>query len=274
MLRFWKVEAIANDFPLIRLEDVSDGSLPDLAISMCERHFGVGGDGLLAVGMEDGDLRLRMFNPDGTEDFCGNGLRCAARWAHAEGWVGDAFTIRHLDRLVATRIEGHLVSTEIGPASYEKSRVPIRLADNIAEHFRASIDLPGGLKVVGSALTTGSTHFVIDNPAPQNDLFDYLSPLIENASIFPNRTSVIWSKVVEPMVLKVRIWERGVGETLGCGTGSAAAAVDYLRGENRGGRVEVRNPGGTIWVTADSWDAPLVVTGEAAVVYAGEFSVP
>jgi len=268
---FWKMESIGNDFPVIHLEEGLD--YPALAIRMADRHFGVGGDGLLAVGLEDGTVRLRMFNPDGTEDFCGNGIRIAALHAHRQGWVGDRFTIRHLDREVPIEIDGELIRTQIGEASYDPDLIPVRSS---GEPFDVNVwtgmDAGTPLSIFGSALTTGSTHTVIPTGTlPDDDTFRSISAKIETDVKFPQRTSVIWSREVEPNVLEIRIWERGVGETLGCGTGSSAAAVDYLRRKGRGGRVEVRNPGGTIYVTMDAWNRPITIEGTAREVYAGEF---
>jgi diaminopimelate epimerase len=269
LLKFWKVEAIGNDFPLVHLSDVEADELPNLAIRMCDRRFGVGGDGLLAAGMEGSDLRLRMFNPDGTEDFCGNGMRCAAMHAKHQGWMGDEFLIKHLGRSVPTRIEGDLVRTEIGIASYDPEAIPARFDVDPANTFDRVVWSDGTRTLCGSALTTGSTHTVIPGPLPDDASLNELGPRIENELQFPNRTSVIWYEELAPMVLQIRIWERGVGETQGCGTGSSAAAVDYLRRQGLGGNVEVRNPGGSVWISAASWDAPISVTGEAREVFEG-----
>ena len=271
--RFWKLESIGNDFPLIHLEEGLDYA--NLAIRMADRHFGIGGDGLLAVGMEDDAVRLRMFNPDGTEDFCGNGIRIAALHAHQQGWVGTSFSIKHLDREVPIQIEGDVIKSQIGVASYDPDLIPARSS---GEPFDVNIwtgmDAGTPLSIFGSALTTGSTHTVIPTAAlPDDETFKSISSKIEVDVKFPDRTSVIWSREVEPNVLEIRIWERGVGETLGCGTGSSAAAVDYLRRKQRGGRVEVRNPGGTIFVTMDKWSAPITIEGTAREVYSGEFMV-
>ncbi len=131
------------------------------------------------------------------------------------------------------------------------------------------------MSLFGSALTTGSTHVVIPTAAlPDDDSFRSVSPKIENDPQFPQRTSVIWSQEIEPMRLRLRIWERGVGETQGCGTGSAAAAVDYLRRKGKGGAVEVENPGGTLRVSMPSWDGPIEVEGVAEAVYSGEYHWP
>lgn len=294
---FWKLQSIGNDFPLVHLDDLADllargavdravpgereaaecfvapdagatdldGLLMRLAVAMADRRFGVGGDGLLAASkMGDGRILLRMFNPDGTEDFCGNGLRCAAVHAHARGWVGDTFTIEHLGREVPVRIGGGEVTTRLGGASYAPAEVPVQGE----ELFRAP--LPGGR--MGSSLTTGSTHTVVwIDELPDDAAFFSESPLLEHHGLFPDRTSVMWTQEVAKDHLRLRIWERGVGETLGCGTGSTAAAVDYLRGEGRAGRVRVDNPGGTVFV---SWDPLANVTeieGVAEAVYEGEY---
>ena len=228
----------------------------------------------MAVGKEGSDLRLRMFNPDGTEDFCGNGLRCAALHAQGQGWVGAQFAIRHLDRLVPTQIAGDLIRTELGPASYLPEDIPVQFEQDRDNTFDRVVWQDSSRSIRGSVLTTGSTHTIIPGPLPDDATIDDLGPKIENAPQFPTRTSVMWVETLAPMVLQIRIWERSVGETQGCGTGSSAAAVDYLRRLGRGGTVEVRNPGGTVWVTAEAWNAPVSVKGEAREVFAGTWLGP
>ncbi|AIE84221.1 diaminopimelate epimerase [Fimbriimonas ginsengisoli] len=311
---FWKLQSVGNDFPLVHLADIDaaleferqeelakapeiapaqvvkecsvtpDQALPDpgkateflgrLSIAICDRHFGVGGDGLLAMGMEGEAVRLRMFNPDGTEDFCGNGIRCAAVHAHAMGWVGSDFTIKHLDREVPTHIGEGQVSTVIGIADYDPKKVP---HTGFGEIFNRTVwsGMDGGqpLSLFGSALTTGSTHVVIPTTAlPDQEIFESVSAKIEVDPQFPDRTSVIWSKEVAPNQLELMIWERGVGETLGCGTGSSAAAADYLRRKGRGGTVEIKSKGGTLQVEMSDWTAPIQISGTAEQVYRGEFA--
>ncbi|RYG28144.1 hypothetical protein EON81_29025, partial [bacterium] len=122
-LKFWKVEAIGNDFPLVRLEDVPEAELSPLAIAMSDRRFGIGGDGLLAFGLVEGQPTLRMFNPDGTEDFCGNGLRAATRWAFDQGLIPAEATLLHRGREVIVRVEGARIETVLPPASYEPGTI-------------------------------------------------------------------------------------------------------------------------------------------------------
>ncbi|MBI1756871.1 MAG: diaminopimelate epimerase [Fimbriimonas ginsengisoli] len=291
-LTFWKVQSIGNDFVLVHLPDVETaarervprGAIPDieaflpmLAKALCQRRFCIGSDGLLVIGRDHDRLTLRMFNPDGTEDFCGNGLRCAAVHAHRQGWTGEALEIEHGGLTVpAQLLGGGLVRTVIGPADYTPSKVPIRARGEVFNEAVWSGMIDGmALNFFGSALTTGSTHVVIPTiELPDDHSFEAISRRIETDARFPRQTSVIWCQETAPMRLKVRIWERGAGETLGCGTGSAAAAADYMRRRSAAGLIEVENPGGTVRVSAPSWNGRLTVEGVAEELYEGVVDLP
>ncbi len=270
-LPFWKVESIGNHFPLLHQQDLSpETNLAELAVTLCNPHFGIGGDGLLVVAMEDADLRLRMFNPDGTEDFCGNGIRCAAAHANALGWIGTEFNIRHRDRVVPIEIARGRIRSTIGSADYTPSAIPLKGPELFNATVWSGMDSGMPLSLFGSVLTTGSTHTVIPTYSlPDDDSFRSVSAKVSVDSKFPDRTSVIWVTELAPNSLKIRIWERGVGETLGCGTGSSAAAADYYRRKGRGGTVTVENPGGSVQVTMQSWDAPIAIEGTAVEVFQG-----
>jgi diaminopimelate epimerase len=275
-MRFTKVESIGNDFVLVEhqdLEDASEEAIRQLSIAICERRFGVGSDGLLLIQMEGADLRLRMFNPDGTEDFCGNGLRCAGLYAYTKEWVGRQFTIQHHGRAVGTEILPDCsIRTVLGKASFDPKDVPL---DEVAgELYLGMIELVEGT-VFASAVTTGSTHTVIFvDDLPADPYFSRISSQLEHHPLFPERTSVIWTREIAPMKLQIRIWERGVGETLGCGTGSSAAAAVYVRKTGLGGEVSVENPGGHLAVKAERWDAPIEVSSHAKLLFEGEFTLP
>lgn len=274
-LKFWKVEAIGNDFPLVRLEDVPETGLSELAIAMSDRKFGIGGDGLLAFGIVEGKPTLRMFNPDGTEDFCGNGIRAATRWAFDQALIPAEATLIHRGREVPVKVEGERIETTLPPASYEPKLIPMLGSERFDNEVWAGMESGMPLVVRGSALTTGSTHVILPTTSlPADENFRDVSKLIEHDVKFPERTSVIWSKKESDRVLAIRIWERGVGETLGCGTGSAAAAVDHARRWGLSGDIEVRNPGGTVTIRFDRWDAPITIIGTASVVYEGEWLQP
>lgn len=278
-LPFWKVQAVGNDFVLVHSDDAPPSrAVSEVARVVCERRTSVGADGLLVLGTQDGRLSLRMFNPDGSEDFCGNGLRCAAVHAVLHGLAeGSAFTIQHGAQSVPIEVSGgasHLrrVRTRLQAASFDPDRVP--LAAGIGEVVERTWPVGEG-QVILTALTTGSTHTVISATGrPENSLFAELSARLEHDPWFPERTSVVWAWPVDEGSIAIRIWERGVGETLGCGTGSAAAAAVWARKSGKGGRLVVHNPGGDVIVVMDDWRSPILVESDAEEVYAGWVELP
>lgn len=266
-LPFWKWQSVGNDFVLVHLDDlVSVGrqhDLSEIAQVVCARRWGVGSDGLLVLSRNGADLLLRMFNPDGTEDFCGNGTRCAAAHARELGWIRDAFCVVHRGiRVEGTVFPDGSVQTRGEPISFDPQVVPHM---GPTEIFEKQVG-----PVVGSAVSTGSTHFVIFRPSvPDDEEFFGVSPLIENDPLFPSRTSVIWASEMAENRLQIRIWERGVGETLGCGTGSVAAALVHMRRTCGQGEIEVQNPGGIVGVEAPKWSAPSWARSRPMPVFRG-----
>lgn len=281
---FWKVESVGNDFVLVHLKDAMphaggniDAFLTELAIKSCARHFGVGSDGLLVLSKTgDQSLQLRMFNPDGTEDFCGNGLRCAFAHALRRGWIEPgAATIRHLGQTVPGRAEpdglgDFFVTFTLQPASYEPAKIPLARE----EAFDTDLYEVEGKTYRGSVLTTGTVHTIIPvTDLPEDEEFLKVSPQMEHHPIYPERTSIMWVQQVGARDLKLRIWERGAGETFGCGTGSTAAAIDFLRRNPSGDgiqTVQVHNPGGTLTVSAPYWYESSEVSGTAREVFRGD----
>ncbi len=263
MIPFWKVEAVGNTFVLVHAGDLAGNDLSEFAKEVSEPHFGVGSDGLLVVSP---DLKLRMFNPDGTEDFCGNGLRIAAAHMVGQGWATGSFDVRHLGIYVPAHVHRDgLVEVTLPPASFSPLRVPLDSTLHPREMWRES-----RWGHVASALSTGTTHTVVDvDQLPGDDEFFTLSPEIEHDPLFPDRTSVMWVQTVAPGQLRLRIWERGAGETMGCGTGSVAAAIVHARSTGYTGRVEVGNPGGVVWVDVTSWEAPVRTASMTRVVFEG-----
>ncbi|MBL8047281.1 MAG: diaminopimelate epimerase [Chthonomonas sp.] len=265
---FAKVQAIGNDFVLFQAADVVDFDLATLAIEACERRYGIGADGMLVLDVLTPNFaQLRMFNADGTEDFCGNGLRCAVNYAVNHMDSNRSFVVEQMERQVRCTYEPGNIQVELPAASFAPRDVPTVLDEEVWDVNQTVDDREFAL----SALSTGSTHTIIFvNELPDDATFLRYSPIIENHEWFPERTSVMWTQVMAGDHLRIRIWERGVGETLGCGTGSTAAAVAYLRREGRGGAVRVENPGGAVTVSAESWDSPLTLAGDAQTVYQGE----
>lgn len=276
-LKFHKYESIGNDFVLLEESEVVqwlagsvplDEAYPKLAVAVCDRKFGIGGDGLLTYASENGAVVMRMFNPDGSEDFCGNGLRCAALHAKRSGGAGEQLTLSHRGETVnATFSLGGWIDVGLPKPSFEPRDVP--LADDVGEVVDRDIRV-GRRTVRATSVNVGSTHTVlmVDAP-PEQAEFEDLGPALERHEWFPQRTSVIWCWQRDRFnAFAIRIWERGVGETLGCGTGSAAAAACIFR-DRPLVVAEIKNPGGDCAVAIGP-EGTLVTSAKARHVLSGE----
>jgi len=277
-MHFSKMQGVGNDFVVVSELDAAKLQYPYLARFLCRRHFSIGADGLLVIGQSAADaaFTFRMFNPDGSEDMCGNGLRCAALWAFRRRLVsvGD-FTVETKDgprqcNLVSVDHNVATVIVDMGPAHFESHSLPIVGVD---ESF---INRP--IEVLDKSfpstiVNTGSTHTVVFTEAPVADsLFFKYSPIFEELPMFPERTSVIWTRKTGDNHFDIRIWERGAGETLGCGTGACAAGVAAVVNHKaqRGEPVVISSKGGDLTIT---WGESISMSGPAALVFEGEIDV-
>lgn len=270
-IRFVKMHGIGNDF--VTLDSVrhplpGDFDFPSLAQTLCDRHLGVGGDGLLLLepSTDGNEVGMRMWNPDGSEDMCGNGLRCVAHLAHARGYVGDSFSVQ---TLAGTRdaqiVAPQSVRVSMGAPDFSPQNVPLARTEPL---INGQIELDGHLFHQVTSLSTGSTHTVIFGAPIDEAVFFKWSPRLEVAELFPQRTSIMWAHPLGPNRFGVRIWERGVGETLACGTGACAVAVAARVTGRAEGAVEVRSRGGTLRI---EWDEAKQIwkTGPVAEVFEG-----
>ena len=283
------MQGVGNDFVVVSAAELpATISLPKLALTLCDRKFGIGADGLLTVALEPGAetaFRMRMFNPDGSEDMCGNGLRCVSLWAFREGWLGgqSRFTMAVLDgprsiELLSVTEDGRTASfgVDMGMPQFAPKLLPF--CDGTKARILRYPLAVAGREFLITAVNTGSTHTVIFGPQPTEEIFQTVSPLIENHSLFPERTSVLWATLrampCDPQTIDVRIWERGAGETLGCGTGACAvgvaAVLNRLAAPNT--PLAVVSKGGTLRITWPGEDAPVSMVGPAQIVYTGDFA--
>ncbi|MBI3910785.1 MAG: diaminopimelate epimerase [Armatimonadetes bacterium] len=274
ILPFVKMQAAGNDFVAIDGRSLPEQEWSAVARALCDRHRGVGADGLLLLLLcPEADFRLRMFNPDGTEDTCGNGLRCAARYAAHREWASRS-EMRVLTRSgiqsAVLEPDGQ-VTVSLGRASFHPGDIPART--DAPEIIDWPLGTPAGeLRI--TSLTTGSAHTVIFGATPVGEeQFQAVSPWLETHPLFPERTSVLWATPLGPNFFQVRIWERGAGETLACGTGAAAVAAAACRLGRARSPVGVRSRGGTLTVAVGN-DLHLRLTGPAVEVFRGEIPLP
>jgi len=268
---FHKMQGIGNDFIVVEERACPGEDLSALAVALCARRFSIGSDGLLVIDRtENADLGMRMFNPDGTPDFCGNGLRCVARYgAEVMGLGPGPLTIATASGIRTARVAADgsgRVETDMQPPDFRPDRIPMDVPDDRAVDYPLTID---GETLTVTSLSTGTAHTVIFVEAlPDDEPFRRLSALIADHPLYPLRTSVLWTRVEGADRLSLRIWERGIGETLGCGTGACAAmAAARVRG-CVDADVIVGSPGGELQI---SWDGGTAMTqaGPAAYVYDG-----
>ncbi len=275
---FYKMHGAGNDFVIL---DTLQNPLPadfDYARAaeiFCARHFGIGSDGLLTLeagSTPSAAVRMRMWNPDGSEDMCGNGLRCVARLAFDSGHVSQREFIAqtHAGLRHCEILENGLVRVEMGAPLFDFAEIPMQIIPrNEAMQYALAVGDRVFENVV--SLSTGSTHTVIflDEDLSEDE-FQTLSPLIENHELFPQRTTVLWTRVAGKNDLRVRIWERGVGETLACGTGASAIAVAAKITNRTGSTTAVQSKGGTLQIEWDKKNAaPIFMTGPAVFVFEG-----
>ena len=286
-MQFTKMQGVGNDFVVVNAAELDLGiPLPDLAKKLCDRKFGIGADGLLVVSKDSNTrsvCRMQMFNPDGTEDMCGNGLRCVSLWAYRAGWLHGQtqFTVAALDgprtvELLSVSEDERTAEFRIdmGVPLFDPKQLPMRGADVLPDYvIRCPLMVDGDVYEI-TVINTGSTHTVIFGTPPTEKVFQTVSPLIENERLFPERTSVLWATLRNPDTIDIRIWERGAGETLGCGTGACAvgvaAVVNHLAAPNT--PLDIVSKGGTLRIVWPGEEAPVSMTGPAQIVYEGDFA--
>lgn len=248
-VQFTKMQTVGNDFIVINWEE-EELSWNLISKRLCDRHFGIGADGLILILPSNvADYRMRMFNPDGTEDMCGNGLRCSVRvFCESKDIHRNDIEIETINGIKKAEIidkDDWTIKANLGEPILDPKKIPILL------DFSPIIDYPlvAKYKIFNATIISmGTTHSVIFYKDLPDDIFRDYSPIIENHPLFPERTSVIWVIDEDFSELKIRIWERGVGETLGCGTGACAAVVAKALNGGKNLNFRVTSKGGTLYV--------------------------
>ncbi len=271
-MRFSKYEALGNDYLVAESADVGEYLSPSFIERLCDRHFGVGADGLLVSKAFGSRFSLRIFNPDGSEaEKSGNGLRIYARYLWDRGRVGKApFEVRTAGGLVSCQVApaGQTVSVAMGVVSFWSRDIPV-VGPN-REVLREPLDL-GGERLEISAATIGNPHCVIITPSASPRLAQELGPRVETHPSFPKRTNVQFVEVLSRDAISIEIWERGAGYTLASGTSSCAAAAVCHRLGLCNPCVAVEMPGGTLEIEIAA-DGSVSMTGPARPVAEGELS--
>lgn len=278
-MKFTKMQGCGNDYVYVNCikEKIKDES--KAAIFVSDRHFGIGSDGLILIKpSEIADFQMAMYNADGTRsEMCGNGIRCVAKYVYEYGLTDKTHLaiesmgkVKYID-LTIENGEVALVKVDMGAPILEASLVPV-VSDR-----KTSIDEPitvGGKDFNMTCVSMGNPHAVVFIDDVTNLKIEEIGPKFENHQRFPKRTNTEFAKVLDRNSVQMRVWERGAGETLACGTGCCATAVAGMLNDLTDNDVTLKLLGGELQI---SWDGnvnhSVFMTGPATIVFEGEIDI-
>lgn len=276
MLKFTKMHGLGNDYVYMDAINQKIENRSELAKKVSDRHFGIGSDGLILICKSDvADFRMQMFNSDGTEaEMCGNGIRCVGKFVYDKGLTDKEEvtieTLAGIKKLKFTIKDGKVekVRVNMGKPILEAKRIPVESNLNPVKDLKIKAE---DREFNFTCVSMGNPHaitFIKDN-LKDFDVAKY-GRKIEIDTVFPNKTNVEFINIVDKNNIKMRVWERGAGETLACGTGACASVVaSYINGyTSRNVCVELL--GGKLEIEWNEKDNNIYMTGSATTVFEGE----
>lgn len=286
-IEFTKYHGLGNDFVLIDNRDNPEPKLnSEQAVQLCDRHFGIGADGVIfAMKSEqpEFDYRMRMFNSDGSvAEMCGNGIRCLAQFlAELEGKNGDSSDSQEreykIDTLAGTIVprlqrDGQ-IRVDMGPPELEAAMIPTTLgSDSRLKVIEQPLEVAGQTWLV-TCVNMGNPHCVTFVENVEEVPLETIGPLFEHHPAFPKLTNTEFISVVAPDYLKMRVWERGAGVTLACGTGACSSLVAGVLTDRCLRKATVELPGGKLSIEWSELDQKLYMTGPATKVFVGSYEI-
>jgi diaminopimelate epimerase len=277
MISFVKYHGLGNDFILVDNRGQQTPLItPEQAVVWCDRHFGIGADGVIfALPGQDGtDYTMRIFNSDGSEpEMCGNGIRCLARFiADLEGDQAKAsYRIHTLAGVIVPKIEGDLVTVDMGMPRLLAAEIPTLLASPDQQVIGQPLGAAGQAWEV-TCVSMGNPHCITFVEDVAAIALESIGPKFEHHPVFPQRTNTEFIEVVRRDYLKMRVWERGAGITLACGTGACASLVAGVLTDRCDRRATIELPGGCLEI---EWaaDQRIYMTGPAQKVFSGVMAI-
>ncbi|MBA7626969.1 Diaminopimelate epimerase [subsurface metagenome] len=284
-MNFTKVQGAGNDFILVEASEINQ-DWSRMAVAMCDRHFGIGADGLLVLlSSHLADFQMHIFNPDGSEaEACGNGLRCLAKYVIDMGLANTGAqeilveTAAGIRKVKIYRAMGKLTKIQAGMGEprfgAEDIPVVIELGKGDLVDIKSMLSHHvsiGGRELLLNFVSMGNPHAIYFWQHPVSDFpLSQLGPEIEQHKMFPSRVNFEVANVISRRQIEARVWERGVGETLACGSGACAVAVAAQLLGYIDNKVDIKLPGSTLEVEWDKIDEVLL-GGPAEIVFTGEW---
>jgi len=275
LLKFTKMHGAGNDFVVIDASRKPVELTPEQLRLLANRHFGVGCDQILLVEksqLDEADFRYRIFNANGGEvEQCGNGARCFVRYVYDKGLTGKReIVVETKGGLISPRLESDgRVTVNMGAPIFEPARIPfITDSDALIQPLEVNEET---LQI--TAVSMGNPHAVQVVDDVEHAPVIAQGGFIERHPRFPNRVNAGFMQVLDRGHIKLRVYERGAGETLSCGTGACAAVVTGIRRGQLDAEVQVATRGGTLTISWDGGDSPVLMTGPAITVFEGEINI-
>ena len=281
-INFVKMQGLGNDFILIDCLNKSLGDtdfLSYLAKKLCHRNFGIGADGLILIlPSSKADLRMRIFNFDGSEaEMCGNGIRCFAKYVYENKTVTKSkFTVETLAGIIIpeliiinNKVSG--IKVDMGTPKLRRREIPMIGEDSLTVIDETLKVNPEQIFKI-TCVSMGNPHCIIFTDDVKSIAVNEIGPQIENHPLFPQKTNVEFIQVLNRKEVNFRVWERGVGETLACGTGACAALVAITLNKKSDRQAKIHLPGGDLDIQWSD-DGHVYMIGPAEVVFKGEMII-
>jgi diaminopimelate epimerase len=286
-IEFTKYHGLGNDFILIDNRASTQPCLtPEQAVQWCDRHFGIGADGVIFAlpGQDGNDYTMRIFNSDGSEpEMCGNGIRCLAKFlvdleaadanASSVSLLHRSYKIHTLAGVITPKIEtSGQVTVDMGQPRLLAAEIPTTLAAADQKVIAQPLEVAGQTWDV-TCVSMGNPHCITFVEDVAAIALETSGPKFEHHTVFPQRTNTEFIEVVRPDYLKMRVWERGAGITLACGTGACASLVAGVLNGKCDRRATIELPGGPLEIEWSELDQRVYMTGPAERVFAGQASI-
>ena len=276
MLQFTKMHGLGNDYVYMDAINQKIEKRSELAKFVSDRHFGIGSDGLILIcPSEKADFRMQMFNQDGSEaEMCGNGIRCVGKFVYDKGLTNKETitveTLAGIKTLVMTAKNGKIETARVdmGEPILEPEKIPVISKENPVKNLKLNEE---DKEFNFTCVSMGNPHAVtfIEEDVNKFDICKYGSKLEIN-SVFPKKANIEFINVIDDKNLKMRVWERGAGETLACGTGACAVAVAAILNGYTSREITVHLLGGDLKIKWDENDNHVYMTGSATTVFEGK----
>jgi diaminopimelate epimerase len=273
-IEFTKYQGLGNDFVLVDNRGQAEPLLtPEQSIQVCDRHFGVGADGVIFLlpGKSGANYSMRIYNSDGSEpEMCGNGIRCLARFiADLERGSTQTYTIQTLAGLITPEVltDGQ-VKVNMGSPRLLAQEIPTTLAAPDEKVVDVTLEVAGQVWAL-TCVSMGNPHCITFVDDVGAIALEQLGPQFEHHEAFPQRTNTEFIEVVRSDYLKMRVWERGAGITLACGTGACAALVAGVLTGRCANAATIELPGGSLYIEWSALDQAVFMTGPAQKVFTG-----